>query len=163
MRAADADRQVAVDVLARHFTAGRLTAAEYDERVQRAYAATYIDELPALLADLPDEAIGNRAAFGRDSGFGRHDWGGDGADAGPPADWAQPGPGWGDRGGPGGPPRFRHRPPVLFPAIAFLVLLAALTHGFVFIPLLWVGLAVLIFARHRHGGCGRRFGPRPSP
>jgi hypothetical protein len=161
MRAADADRQATVDALAAHFTAGRLTAAEYDERVQHAYAATYLDELPALLADLPDET--GWGAGGRRAGeSGPHYWGGDGADDGRTAAWSEPGPWRGNRGGWAGAPTYRHRRPVLLPAILVLALLAVLTHGFVFIPLLWVGLAVLVFGRHRHGGCGRRFGPRSA-
>ena len=55
MRAGTTDRQTAVDVLSRHFTEGRLNAGEFDERVAKAYAATYLDELPELSADLPAE------------------------------------------------------------------------------------------------------------
>ena len=46
MRAGTADRQAAVDGLARHFTDGRLDADEFDERVATAYGSTYLDELP---------------------------------------------------------------------------------------------------------------------
>lgn len=41
--------------LARHFTDGRLDSGEYDERVRRAYASVYLDELPPLFSDLPAE------------------------------------------------------------------------------------------------------------
>ena len=55
IRAGDADRQQSVDRLARHFTDGRMDSTEYDQRVRRAYAAVYLDELPALFSDLPAE------------------------------------------------------------------------------------------------------------
>ena len=55
IRVGDADRQQSVDRLARHFTDGRIDSTEYDQRVRRAYAAVYLDELPALFSDLPAE------------------------------------------------------------------------------------------------------------
>ncbi|WP_448623810.1 DUF1707 SHOCT-like domain-containing protein [Geodermatophilus sp. URMC 64] len=54
MRAGDADRQQVVEKLGRHLGEGRLTMDEFDERVVRAHAAVYLDELPALTADLPE-------------------------------------------------------------------------------------------------------------
>ena len=53
MRAGDADRTRVVEQLGRHLGAGRLDVSEFDERVIRAHAAVYLDELPPLLADLP--------------------------------------------------------------------------------------------------------------
>lgn len=164
MRAADTDRQATVDRLTDHFTAGRLTAEEYDDRVRQAYAVTYLDELPALMADLPDENRGADTGF---AGWGGDETGWDGRDPGwrrtPGSswrdDWYGPGARW--RGGPGG---FRHRRPIaLLPVIIGVVVLIALTHGFVLIPLFWIGLGLLIFGRHRRGGCGHRYGPRSSP
>jgi hypothetical protein len=55
MRAGDKDRQGAVEVLGKHFGEGRLTVEEFDERVVRAHASVYLDELPALTADLPGD------------------------------------------------------------------------------------------------------------
>jgi len=55
MRAGDKDRQRAVEVLGKHFAEGRLTVEEFDDRVVRAHASVYLDELPALTADLPGE------------------------------------------------------------------------------------------------------------
>jgi hypothetical protein len=55
MRAGDKDRQRVVERLGTHFGEGRLTVEEFDERVVRAHAAVYLDELPALTADLPGE------------------------------------------------------------------------------------------------------------
>ena len=53
MRAGDRDRQRVVEQLGKHFGEGRLTVPEFDERVVRAHASVYLDELPALTADLP--------------------------------------------------------------------------------------------------------------
>ena len=57
MRAASADRERAVDVLKAGFAEGRLTQAEYNDRMGRAYAARTYGELAALTADLPAGAI----------------------------------------------------------------------------------------------------------
>lgn len=53
MRASDADRDAVVSDLGEHFQAGRLTAAELDERTGRALTARTYGELTELLADLP--------------------------------------------------------------------------------------------------------------
>src|SRR3954465_14229107 len=53
MRAGDKDRQQVVEVLGKHFAEGRLTVEEFDDRAVRAHASVYLDELPALTADLP--------------------------------------------------------------------------------------------------------------
>jgi len=53
MRAGDKDRQRVVEQLGKHFGEGRLTVEEFDERVIQAHASVYLDELPALTADLP--------------------------------------------------------------------------------------------------------------
>ena len=53
MRASDSDRNAVVSDLSEHFQAGRLTAAEFDERMSRALAARTWGELTDLLADLP--------------------------------------------------------------------------------------------------------------
>jgi len=53
MRAGDKDRQQVVEQLGKHFSEGRLTVQEFDERVIRAHASVYLDELPALTVDLP--------------------------------------------------------------------------------------------------------------
>lgn len=55
MRAGNTDRQAAVDRLTRRFTESRLDAGEFDERVGKAYAATHLDKLPPLFADLPED------------------------------------------------------------------------------------------------------------
>lgn len=53
IRAADADREATANVLRRHYTEGRLDAQEYDERIERCYAAKTLGELDELFADLP--------------------------------------------------------------------------------------------------------------
>jgi hypothetical protein len=53
LRAGDTDREAVAAALGTHMAAGRLTLAEYDDRLSRAYAATTFGELAALTADLP--------------------------------------------------------------------------------------------------------------
>jgi len=53
LRASDADRERTVDVLKAAFAEGRLTRQEYDERLDRVYAARTYADLAALSADLP--------------------------------------------------------------------------------------------------------------
>ena len=53
MRASDADRDAVVSDLGEHFQAGRLTAAELDERTGRALTARTWGDLTELAADLP--------------------------------------------------------------------------------------------------------------
>ena len=56
VRVSDAEReQVATRLVAAHGE-GRLTLAEYDERVRAAHAAVVRDDLAVLLADLPGPA-----------------------------------------------------------------------------------------------------------
>ena len=53
LRVSDAERQEIADLLSEHYSAGRLDAAEFDERLGRAMAAKTRGELDALLYDLP--------------------------------------------------------------------------------------------------------------
>lgn len=53
VRAADADRDRVAALLREHHVAGRLTAAEFGERLDRAMAARTMGELDDLLDDLP--------------------------------------------------------------------------------------------------------------
>jgi hypothetical protein len=59
MLAGTADRERAIDVLKAGFAEGRLTQAEHDERVARAYAARTYGELAPLVADLPAGPLGD--------------------------------------------------------------------------------------------------------
>ncbi|MDG4794006.1 DUF1707 domain-containing protein [Micromonospora sp. WMMD1082] len=56
MRAADSDRQAVAERLRVALDEGRLDLHEYDERLQRAYAARTYAELDALVGDLPGAA-----------------------------------------------------------------------------------------------------------
>lgn len=56
LRASDADRDHAVDLLRTGFIEGRLTNEEYDERVAQAYASRTYSDLTRLIADLPAPA-----------------------------------------------------------------------------------------------------------
>lgn len=56
LRASDAERAATADRLRQHYTEGRLDAQEYDERIDRCYAAKTIDELDDLFPDLPRAA-----------------------------------------------------------------------------------------------------------
>jgi hypothetical protein len=62
MRAADADRHAVADELRTALDEGRLDLHEYDERLQRAYAAKTYGELDLLLIDLPNVAVPSAAA-----------------------------------------------------------------------------------------------------
>ncbi|WP_104525545.1 DUF1707 SHOCT-like domain-containing protein [Blastococcus atacamensis] len=53
LRAADSDRTAVATTLGRAMSEGRLTVAEYDGRLSRAYAARTFGELAELTADLP--------------------------------------------------------------------------------------------------------------
>jgi hypothetical protein len=61
MRAGDKDRHRVVEQLGKHFGEGRLTVQEFDERAVRAHASVYLDELPALTADLPRDPEPHRS------------------------------------------------------------------------------------------------------
>ena len=58
MRASDADRDTVLSELSEQFQAGRLTAAEFDERAGQALAARTWGELRDLLRDLPTALAG---------------------------------------------------------------------------------------------------------
>ncbi len=53
IRASDADRDRTAALLREHHAAGRLTADEFAERLDKAYAAKTLGELDELLSDLP--------------------------------------------------------------------------------------------------------------
>lgn len=53
VRASDDERHRVVELLGEHAAAGRITLAELEERVGRAYATTNRDELAELTRDLP--------------------------------------------------------------------------------------------------------------
>ena len=53
IRASDADRDRTAALLREHHAAGRLTADEFNERLDKAYAAKTLGDLDQLLSDLP--------------------------------------------------------------------------------------------------------------
>jgi Domain of unknown function (DUF1707) len=57
IRASDGERDQVVALLQRHFTDGRLTQAELEERAGAALAARTTDQLRALTADLPEADV----------------------------------------------------------------------------------------------------------
>ncbi len=54
IRVSDADRNAVAEVLAQHYTDGRLDQAEFDERMSRTMAAKTRGDLAGLFDDLPD-------------------------------------------------------------------------------------------------------------
>ena len=56
IRASDADRERVVASLRDHYAAGRLNGDEFNERLDKAYAATTLGELADLQTDLPTSA-----------------------------------------------------------------------------------------------------------
>jgi Domain of unknown function (DUF1707)/Cell wall-active antibiotics response 4TMS YvqF len=56
IRASDAEREQAVELLRRHSVDGRLTLEEFAGRIERAYEARTREELEALTRDLPEAA-----------------------------------------------------------------------------------------------------------
>ncbi|GAA5146886.1 DUF1707 domain-containing protein [Pseudonocardia eucalypti] len=60
LRAADVDRARVADRLRQAHDEGRISLAEFDERVAAAYAAVTYDELGPLTADLPAREVGVR-------------------------------------------------------------------------------------------------------
>ena len=84
LRAADADRAAVAEVLGAHMSAGRLTVAEFDDRLSRAYAARTYGELDQLTADLPAvepapapaPAVQPAPAGCGAPGWGMHSWAG---------------------------------------------------------------------------------------
>jgi hypothetical protein len=62
LRASDADRERAVELLRGHAAVGRLTVDELDERCAKAFAATTFGELDELTVDLPPVSVPPAAA-----------------------------------------------------------------------------------------------------
>jgi DUF1707 SHOCT-like domain len=71
LRASDADREATADRLRRHHTDGRLDGEEFQERLDRCFAAKTVGDLAELTRDLPSDSARRRA--GR-TGFGLLGW-----------------------------------------------------------------------------------------
>lgn len=65
VRASDAERDAAAEVLRAGFAAGRLTRTELDERLTAAYAARSRADLQGLTGDLPGAVPGAVTAYDR--------------------------------------------------------------------------------------------------
>ena len=68
LRASDADRDATADRLRQHHTDGRLDQDEFQERLDRCFAAKTVGELAELTRDLPGDRRGAARAAAR--GFG---------------------------------------------------------------------------------------------
>jgi len=53
LRASDADRERTAELLREHHAVGRLSAEEFNDRVERVFSARTLGDLDALLSDLP--------------------------------------------------------------------------------------------------------------
>jgi len=58
IRASDEDRSQIAAALGEHYAAGRLTLEEFQERLDKVYAATTLGELDHLMTDLPRADLG---------------------------------------------------------------------------------------------------------
>jgi hypothetical protein len=80
MRISDTERQRTIDELRRHCTAGRIDVDEYAERIEMVMGATTLEELDAVLHDLPMLRIADPSRLGgRGSGDGSFETRGIGA------------------------------------------------------------------------------------
>jgi hypothetical protein len=153
IRAGDADREKIVASLQAHREAGRLTAEEFESRMESALLAVWLDELPPLLEDLPTDGPSRPAGAGSDDRWTARDH--RHADAPGPSDGGWPSRAARDR-------RIRCVRSRLVPVLAlFLVIgsVAAVAHGHFPWPLLWVAFIVLWW---RPWGIARRgWGRRP--
>lgn len=137
MRAGTSDRQGAVDRLTQHFADGRLDPDEFDDRMGKAYKATYLDEFPALFVDLPEAEPPRGAYVARcDAGRYRHWSDGHGGQDRPARPWGPPR---------GGPPRGL----IVVAVVAALFWIGVLTHALFLLPLIWLA-AIALGGRRRH-------------
>jgi hypothetical protein len=139
IRAGDTDRDRVVAALQGHREAGRLTPDEFEERMESALRAIWLDELPGLLADLPgDSDSGARHPYDRHP-YEHH-----------------------DEGHHPHPHQHRYWPFAPVAACVALVLVigsvAAVAHGHFPFPLLWLAVLVLWFGRWSRWGRWRRWG-----
>lgn len=72
MRASDADREATADRLRQHHTDGRIDPEEFQERLDKCYAAKTVGELAELTRDLPADPA--RRGSGARAGFGLLGW-----------------------------------------------------------------------------------------
>ena len=71
LRASDADRDVAADILCAAVADGRLTLAELDERLEEVLSARTLREIARRISDLPGQALPARRPSGRPARAGQ--------------------------------------------------------------------------------------------
>jgi hypothetical protein len=147
IRAGDTDRDRVVAALQGHREAGRLTPDEFEERMEAALRAVWLDELPGLLADLPgDSDHGARHPYGHRSQdhypYDHHPYDHQSDDRRPQ------------------PPRYWPFAPVAACVAMVLVVgsVAAVAHGHFPFPLLWLAVLAFWFGPLRPWGRWRRWG-----
>jgi len=64
LRASDADREATADRLRKHHTDGRIDAEEFQERLDKCFAAKTVGELAGLTRDLPGDSARRRSGTG---------------------------------------------------------------------------------------------------
>ena len=64
LRASDADREATADRLRKHHTDGRIDAEEFQERLDKCFAAKTVGELAGLTRDLPGDPARRRSGTG---------------------------------------------------------------------------------------------------
>jgi hypothetical protein len=141
IRAGDADRDRVVAALQGHREAGRLTPDEFEERMEAALRAVYLDELPGLLADLPgDNDRGARQPYEHHP-YDRH-----------PYDRHH------DDHHPHEHPRWPFAPVAACVALVLVIgSVAAVAHGHFPFPLIWLAALAFWFGPWRRWGRWRRW------
>lgn len=143
IRAGDSDREQVVEQLGAHHADGRLDLAEFTDRMDAAYRATYLDQLDLLLADVPADVPPAGPAAGPHAGRVprvRH------------ASPARP-----TTGVAGGAAALAGRwvrlplPLLAFGSLALLLSGVALAHALPPFPLFWLAAFVVLSRRWRRG------------
>jgi hypothetical protein len=133
IRAGDADRERVAEQLGTHHADGRLDLDEFTARMDAAYAATYLDQLDPLLADLPAAARGP-------TGY-----------TGVPVPWRR-------LPRVGGLPV----PLLILGCIAVLLSIGAIANGMPPFPLFWLAVAILWWYRGRWLRASGHAGQKPA-
>ncbi|HEX4223775.1 MAG TPA: DUF1707 domain-containing protein [Pseudonocardiaceae bacterium] len=140
VRASNSEREAFAETVAEASRDGRLTVTEADERLTRIYAATFREELPGIVADLPKDS-----------------W---------PIDYGRPQPAPAKRGNEWSFALTAH---VAFVAVIAVGAVAAWIHSkapffWPAFPLFWLGVSVFVHYRIRQRWLGNwRGGRRGNP
>ena len=125
VRASNAEREAFAETVTRASQEGRLTVTEVDDRLTRIYAATFREEFPEIVADLPKES-----------------W---------PVDYGRPRPAPVKRGNEWGFALTAHAAFVATIAVGAIVAWVHSRMGFFWpaFPMFWLGLSVFVHYRIR--------------